>query len=225
MNTPANISKREDTNMNAVTETRAAHRSVYSALVSAQAHMTAALKTTTNDHFKSKYADLASVKDACFAALNAEGIAVIQPIVETEHGRFVSTVFYHAETDTQIECSVPLIVTKNDMQGFGSAVTYARRYGLMSLAGIAPEDDDGNAAAAAAPKPISAAEMKRGLENIDQDLTDCTSLYEVNKCAKVWAEIMDRDNWSAEYRDFAKPKFAKRRADLDAQTNETGEAA
>jgi hypothetical protein len=47
---------------------------------------------------------------------------------------------------------VPLILGKNDMQGYGSAVTYARRYGLMCMAGIAPEDDDGNAAAAAAPR-------------------------------------------------------------------------
>jgi hypothetical protein len=202
-----------------------AHKSVYSALVSAQANMTKALKDVPNGAFKTKYADLANVQDACFPALNAEGIAVIQPTGEDEAGRFVETVFYHADTDTQIKCRVPLIVGRNDMQGYGSAVTYARRYGLMSLAGIAPEDDDGNAAAAAAPKPISAAAMKRGLEEIDKDLTDCTSLYEVNKCAKVWAEIMERDNWSAEYRDFAKPKFAKRRNDLDAQTNEPGEAA
>ena len=55
-----------------------------------------------------------------------------------------------------MECPVPLIVQKNDMQGLGSAITYARRYGLMSMAGIAPEDDDGNAAAAAAPKKIDA---------------------------------------------------------------------
>jgi hypothetical protein len=65
-------------------------------------------------------------------------------------------------------------------------------------------------------KPISAAAMKRGLADIDADLADCPSIYEVNKCAKVWAEIMERDGWSAEYRDFAKPKFAKRRADLES---------
>jgi hypothetical protein len=61
--------------------------------------------------------------------------------------RYVVTIFAHASGAT-IECAVPLIVQKNDMQGLGSAITYARRYGLMGMAGIAPEDDDGNAAAA-----------------------------------------------------------------------------
>jgi hypothetical protein len=67
-----------------------------------------------------------------------------------------------------------------------------------------------------AAKPISAAAMKRGLAEIDNDLTDCTSLFEVNRCAKVWAKIMERDGWSEEYQDFAKPKFAQRRADLES---------
>ncbi len=66
---------------------------------------------------------------------------------ETEFGRFVVTKFIHTSGD-ELECPVPLIIGKQDMQGLGSAMTYARRYGLMSLAGIAPEDDDGNAAAA-----------------------------------------------------------------------------
>lgn len=135
------------------------HKSVYAALVVAQANMTKALKDTPNPHFKSKYADLANVQDACLPALNAQGIAVIQPTGEDESGRFVETIFYHAESDTQIKCRVPLIVGKNDMQGYGSAVTYARRYGLMSLAGIAPEDDDGNAAAASAERAVSNAEQ------------------------------------------------------------------
>ena len=110
-----------------------------------------ALKDATNPAFRSKYADLASVMDACMPALNKHGIAVLQPLVDDEHGRYVKTVFVHGESGDAVECRVPLIVGKNDMQGYGSAVTYARRYGLMSMAGIAPEDDDGNAAAKAAP--------------------------------------------------------------------------
>lgn len=61
-----------------------------------------------------------------------------------------------------------------------------------------------------APK-ASAAEMKRKLEEIDADLLDCATVADVNRCAKVWAAIMDRDGWSADYRDVAKPKFAARR--------------
>ena len=125
------------------------HTGIASALAAAQAEMGPALKSAENPHFRSKYADLASVMDACLPALNRHGIAVIQPLVENELGRYVVTRFIHGDVSSQVlECPIPLIVGKNDMQGLGSAITYARRYGLMSLAGIAPEDDDGNAAAA-----------------------------------------------------------------------------
>lgn len=121
------------------------------ALAKAQAEMGKALKQNTNPAFRSKYADLGSVMDACLPALNRHGIAVVQPTFDDADGRYVETVLLHESGET-LRCRVPLIVQKNDMQGYGSAVTYARRYGLMCMAGIAPEDDDGNAAAQAAPK-------------------------------------------------------------------------
>lgn len=124
---------------------------IATALAKAQANMGKAIKANKNDHFRSKYADLGNVMDACLPALNEAGIAVIQPIGSDEQGLYVKTVFIHGESGEDIQCRVPLILGKNDMQGFGSAVTYARRYGLMAMAGIAPEDDDGNAAAASAP--------------------------------------------------------------------------
>lgn len=133
--------------------TAAKHGTIAAALAAAQAQMGKALKSANNPHFKSKYADLSSVVDACLPALNANGIAVVQPTTDDEHGnRYVETVLIHGDSGGELRCRVPLIVAKNDMQGYGSAVTYARRYGLMSMAGIAPEDDDGNAAAAAPPK-------------------------------------------------------------------------
>lgn len=69
-------------------------------------------------------------------------------------------------------------------------------------------------------KKVSAAEMKRGLAAIDEDLTDCHTIAEVDKCAKVWATIFDRDQWTKDYRDVAVPKFAARREairEADAQ--------
>lgn len=127
-------------------------KSIATALASAQMNMGKALKHANNPHFRSKYADLGNVMDACLPALNEAGIAVIQPAGEDEHGRFVDTILIHGESGESLASRVPLIVQKNDMQGYGSAVTYARRYGLMAMAGIAPEDDDGNAASKAAPK-------------------------------------------------------------------------
>lgn len=138
--------------MNAVTDIKASHATIAMALANAQMKMGKALKGASNTHFKNKYADLSSVVDACMPALNECGIAVIQPTTDDESGRYVETILIHGESGQELKCRVPLIVSKNDMQGYGSAVTYARRYGLMSMAGIAPEDDDGNAAAKAAPK-------------------------------------------------------------------------
>jgi hypothetical protein len=61
------------------------------------------------------------------------------------------------------------------------------------------------------PKPVSAAEQKRGLDAIEQDLLDCATVADVDKCAKSWAFVMNRDGWSKDYRDIAVPKFAARR--------------
>ena len=67
-----------------------------------------------------------------------------------------------------------------------------------------------------APKQISAAEQKRQLAEIDKDLLDCHSAADVNRCAKIWAALMERDNWSRDYREAAKPKFQARRDALSA---------
>ena len=126
-------------------------KSIAAALASAQANMGKALKSAVNPHFKVKYADLSSVMDACLPSLNEAGIAVIQPTTDEGGDMFVETILIHGESGESLKCRVPLIVSKKDMQGYGSAVTYARRYGLMSMAGIAPDDDDGNAAAKSTP--------------------------------------------------------------------------
>lgn len=63
-----------------------------------------------------------------------------------------------------------------------------------------------------APKSVSAAEMKRGLEAIEQDLLDCPTMSEWKKCGQIWASIMDRDGWSKDYRDIAREKFTARRS-------------
>jgi hypothetical protein len=126
-------------------------KNIAAALAKAQANMSRALKQSNNPHFRSKYADLGNVMDACMPSLTEQGIAVVQPTIQDETGRYVETILMHGESGETLSCRVPLIVAKNDMQGFGSAVTYARRYGLMTMAGIAPEDDDGNAAAKSPP--------------------------------------------------------------------------
>ena len=132
------------------------HKNIYIALAAAQSEMGPLVKGSNNPHFKSKYADLADLVTAVRGPLNNNGIAFFHCIVRTEAGQDMRTVLMHGESETSIECDVPLIVSKNDMQGMKSATTYAKRVGLESVTGIAADDDDGNAAAKAAPRTISA---------------------------------------------------------------------
>jgi hypothetical protein len=130
---------------------------IYTALAKAQTSMGKALKDSSNPHFKSKYADLASVMNACLGALTTNGIAVTHSTEWSETEQQLVTTFTHGASDTSCSIAIPLLLGKRDMQGLGSAITYARRYGVMALAGIAPEDDDGNAAALNAPSKATQA--------------------------------------------------------------------
>lgn len=116
------------------------------ALVEAQKAFGPALKTSTNPHFKSKYADLSACVEAVVDSLNNNGIALIQNCHESDTGVIVETVFLHESGETLSTGKLHVPASKQDPQGYGSALTYARRYSLMSACGIAPEDDDGNAA-------------------------------------------------------------------------------
>ena len=131
-------------------------KNIASALVRAQRGFAPALKTSTNPHFRSKYVDLAGCIEAVVDALNAAGIALIQRTSEDSTGVTVETVFVH-ESGEMMECGkLHVPASKQDAQGYGSALTYARRYSLMAAAGIAPEDDDGNAASRTPAPKVSA---------------------------------------------------------------------
>lgn len=121
-------------------------KNVASALVKAQRAFGPALKDKTNPAFKSRYADLSACIDAVLDALNANGIALIQRQHPNDGGVCVETIFVH-ESGEQFSAGLLTVpASKQDPQGYGSALTYARRYSLMAACGIAPEDDDGNAA-------------------------------------------------------------------------------
>src|SRR5512137_445747 len=120
-------------------------KNIATALVKAQKAFGPALKTATNPHFRSRYADLSACVEAVMDGLNNNGIALVQQLHEAEHGVTVETVFIH-ESGEMLNCGKLFVpATKQDAQGFGSALTYARRYSLMAACGIAPADDDGNA--------------------------------------------------------------------------------
>lgn len=132
-----------ETNPQSVSSTR---KHISAALVKAQKAFGPALKTSQNPHFKSRYADLSACVEAVVEALNDNGIALTQRTEPSERGVVVETVLIHESGEELSFGKLFVPCNKNDAQGYGSAITYARRYHLQTALGIAPEDDDGNAA-------------------------------------------------------------------------------
>jgi hypothetical protein len=117
------------------------------ALSKAQADITGALKDSSNPFFKSKYADLASCWDACRKQLAANNLAVIQTIyVHWDSGQtMLSTTLAHSSGEW-IRSDLPVLAKDLSPQAQGSGITYARRYALAAIVGLAQVDDDAEAA-------------------------------------------------------------------------------
>jgi hypothetical protein len=130
-------------------------KEIAAALVKAQKAFGPALKTKTNPHLKAKYADLGDCIEAVIDGLNNNGIALMQQTHECESGVLVETVFIHESGETYSAGKFHVPAVKHDAQGYGSALTYARRYSLMAACGIAPEDDDGQATSKRTPAPVA----------------------------------------------------------------------
>lgn len=149
------------------------------AFAKAQATIEGAVKGKVNPHLKNKYADLSSCWDACRESFTSNGISVIQGNTPSPGGVLVVTRLLHASGEWIEDDGLFVPATKNDAQGFGSALTYARRYGLCAMAGISPEDDDGAAAGGkkeGGAKDFNAA-VAAGIEKITaQQLNELTDL-------------------------------------------------
>lgn len=160
--------------------------SLASSFVKAQKGFAPALKSSTNPHFKSKYVDLAGCVDAVIDSLNANGIALIQQTHESDSGVIVETIFLHESGETLSCGKLHVPATKHDAQGYGSALTYARRYSLMAACGIAPEDDDGNAATKKHLPPVKAA-----MQSVEIDPASQTIMREL---AAELVQIVEVEN-------------------------------
>ena len=133
------------------------NKDAIAALALAQSQMKTPHKDATNPHFRNRYASLKSCIKAIKPALNDNGFALIQAAGKDEQGHYIQTTFEHTSGGL-FTSKFYMEPEKKGMQGLGSAATYAKRYGLLGLAGIEPDedaDDDGNAAdeKPAAPKP------------------------------------------------------------------------
>jgi hypothetical protein len=121
-------------------------KQLFAAMAKAFPLIESATKDKINPHFKSKYADLASVVDAIKPALIKHGLFFAQITHDTDGGVCVETIVCHESGESMSFGKLSVPASKQDAQGFGSALTYARRYSLMSAFGVPAEDDDGNAA-------------------------------------------------------------------------------
>lgn len=170
-------------------------------LPKAQASMGAVFKNANNPAFKSKYADLAAVIEAVVPTLNQHGVTLLQPATFDGELVRVATMLLH-ESGQWVRCTLAAPLAKRDAQGIGSACTYLRRYGLQAMSGVAPEDDDGNAASQKpAPQPQrqepKAPTLTERADRLEATLKSVKTVSELDKAfnlaAALCAELSEKD--------------------------------
>jgi hypothetical protein len=124
------------------------------AMAKAQLELKNPPKDSVNPHYKSRYADLATVRDVVVPVLAKHGLAVMQLPSEFGGAVALTTLLTHTSGEW-VESTVCLRSPKSDPQGVGSALTYLRRYSLQALAGVAAEDDDDGHAAGQRPAAVT----------------------------------------------------------------------
>lgn len=151
-----------------------------SAYAAAFAEIEAATKSASNPHFKSKYADLTSVIDAIKPHLVKHGLFFTQCPRPSDGGVSIETVLHHSGGDKWSMGTLFVPANKNDAQAYGSALTYARRYALVTAFAVPTEDDDGIAAVAGGqpkkPTKITTQQLEALQELIDRTESDAIAL-------------------------------------------------
>lgn len=183
------------------------HDGIHAALIAAQKAMGPVLKDAKANY--GKYATLGSVIETITEPLHANGIVWFQPLEVLPNSEVVLvTVLVHAETDQKIESRYPVrCKDPQDPQKVGGAVTYARRYALLALLGLAPEDDDGTAASQPAkapqtrPQPVTAASPPATANGhaqppLDNEMTEQTYLDGIAQAPNRKALDAIRDDMS-----------------------------
>ena len=152
------------------------YKGINEAFVAAQKLIGGARKSSTNPHFKSKYADLKECFNACSDILNDHGVHISQPTMQEGDLFVIRTILTHLSGETMQDFGVPIVGwqnAKNPAQAFGSGQTYARRYGLCGMVGIAPEDDDGNSLTQDKKSPPGISKLKNELRDFYTEMRSC----------------------------------------------------
>lgn len=163
------------------------------ALAAAQGALKAASFDKQNPHFKSKYASLASIMDACRDALSRNGLAVIQTTGIEDGVLMLYTTLTHISGES-VTGAYPIVPQQATPQGYGSAMTYARRYALAAIVGVvADDDDDGNEASrpprAEQSRPRPQPQPTTGTpDDFDELPSHPASAYQPEEGEHVWAD-------------------------------------
>lgn len=188
------------------------------AMAKAQAQIEGAIKDSNNPHFNTKYADLSSVWDAWQKVGPANGLSVMQFPGACVDNRMAMTTLVAHSSGEWVRDTLTIPLQKVDAQGYGSATTYARRYALAAAVGIAPEDDDGNAAAKAAPKATPAKPANNDGEGQPFPPGPCRNISNLKSMARdIWRQIEgcgDQDQLDAYLADKDVKAVLKQAAEL-----------
>lgn len=152
----------------------------YKAIANLQNDITKITKNTDNPYYKSKYSDLSAIYDEIKPKIKEHGFLLLQRVV----GNVLKTELIHIESGKKVESEMDLLTAKPDMQQLGSAITYARRYSILSILNIETEDDDGNIAAG---KTKSFDELET-YEDFDNAIKSCKSEKQISALWYKWRE-------------------------------------
>ena len=154
------------------------------ALLKAQQAIRFAAKDAQNSHLKNKYADLESVIDAIKAPLNDNGIVFIQLPSPSDDGKLHLTTRLMHESGQWMEDTAVAPLPKQDPQGFGSTLTYLRRYSLSAVTGLYQADDDGNAGSGVGEKPAAKPTPRPAMKPVDDsELDECIAA--LKECEEI----------------------------------------
>ena len=162
---------------------------ILSAMLKAKPEMKAAVKETKNTFFKSTYAELEAIQEACEPALAKYGLFCTSSTIGRDSTLTLIVTIYHAESKEWIRTYEPLIMLKNDMQAYGAAKTYGRRYGMTALCEVRITDDDGEAAMGRSKDDVKVKPTKQ--EETPTLLISKDQLFEINEVVK-WLDAGER---------------------------------
>lgn len=175
-------------------------KSILNALHTAKSLFAKAEKSKQNSHLKNKYATLEDVLAAVEPGLDECGLVMFQSVIDDESTNRlkVETKLFHAESGEWVSFLMIVPISKNDAQGYGSALTYARRYGITAALGLSQADDDGNLAA-------------KGVKDFKRDLDKCGNLDELRNVWKEAKQSLDAAGWKV-----FEPHIIERKAEIEA---------